>query len=513
VRQLLEPVGDLVIGAPTLPGTGIRSVREQARKARLIWWLSYLVVIGFGLVVGGLAWLSAPRFLSVAFAALTVTLVAWLIRPVLGLHLTTFFALVGDTVTVKWFPFNKNFSSRESIFYVADQITLSPLDLVLGFALVTVVLRRLADPTRRLVTGPMFKPFLLFAGICAFSFLMGVGRGGDLRVAIFEVRPLFYLPIMYLIVINICDTPERYRRLLYTAMAAVFVQTLLSIQYYTTLSTTEKDELEALTEHGSTIAMNALFVLAISALLLKRCSGLMRLGLVVLAAPVVWVYFISQRRAAFVSLATAVLLLLVVLFWRQRGTFWRFAPILIIGTVGYVGAFWNNTGSVGFPAQAVKSVIAPGSLSAEDQSSDLYRVVENFNLHFTIHSNPVLGLGFGQRFYQPVRLPDISFFEFYEFMPHNSILWIWINTGFAGFVTMFYLLGRSVMIGARRLRIVPDGRDAAALTTAVLFIVMYAVYAYVDIAWDARNMVLLGAMIAMATHIIRPVAATADTEP
>lgn len=475
------------------------SVGEQLRRARARWWVSYIVVLGVGIVVGGLAWMTTPRFLSLGIATLMVTVAAWMIRPLLGLHLTVFFALVGDQVTVAWFPFNKNLSSRESILYVADQISLSPLDLVLCVATAVVALRVLASPDRRLVLGPLFVPLLVFSFICVASFVRGVGSGGDLRIAIFEARPMFYMPLVYFAAVNLCERAGQYRRLVYTAIAAVFVQSLLSIQYYMTLSTAERDELEALGEHGSTLGMNLLFVLAVGALVFHRCSARMRMALVALSAPVIWVYLVSQRRAAFVGLGAAIVLLLMVLFWRQRRTFWRFGPILIVLAVGYLGAFWNSTGTAGFPAQAVKSVVAPGQLSEADQSSDLYRVVENFDLNYTIRSQPVLGLGFGQKFLQPVRLPDISFYEFYEYIPHNSILWIWINTGFAGFVTVFYLLGRSIMHGARRVRVMADGRDVAVVMAAVTYIVMYSVYAYVDIAWDARNMVLLGLTMAIAT--------------
>ena len=42
-----------------------------------------------------------------------------------------FLAVVGDTVTISWFPFNKNLSSHESIMFIADGIALSPLELTL----------------------------------------------------------------------------------------------------------------------------------------------------------------------------------------------------------------------------------------------------------------------------------------------------------------------------------------------------------------------------------------------
>ena len=44
---------------------------------------------------------------------------------------------------------------------------------------------------------------------------------------------------------------------------------------------------------------------------------------------------------------------------------------------------------------------------------------------------------------------------------------------------------------------VPFGYDAALLLISVLFVVMYALFAYVDIAWDAESMVFLGIALAL----------------
>ncbi len=92
--------------------------------------------------------------------------------------------------------------------------------------------------------------------------------------------------------------------------------------------------------------------------------------------------------------------------------------------------------------QAVKTVIAPGQLSLEDQSSDLYRQIEAYDIWYTIRSNELFGVGFGQQFLRPWQLPDISFFVFWEYMPHNSILWIWMKMGIGGFMAMLYLIAR-----------------------------------------------------------------------
>ena len=50
-----------------------------------------------------------------------------------------------------------------------------------------------------------------------------------------------------------------------------------------------------------------------------------------------------------------------------------------------VGAFWNSTSSAGFPAQAVKSVVAP---SSERDQADQYRAIENLDVVFTVKASP-----------------------------------------------------------------------------------------------------------------------------
>ena len=143
-------------------------------------------------------------------------------------------------------------------------------------------------------------------------------------------------------------------------------------------------------------------------------------------------------------------MVLGLLLWKvNRRALCRFGPIFLLLVVGYVGAFWHSQGTIGFPAQALKAVIAPGQVSQTDQSSDLYRVVENFDISSTIHAKPLTGIGFGQKFYRPAPLPDISFFPFYQYIPHNSILWIWMKMGIGGFVTMLFLFGSAIRQGTR----------------------------------------------------------------
>ncbi|MCZ7672774.1 MAG: O-antigen ligase family protein [Chloroflexi bacterium] len=135
-------------------------------------------------------------------------------------------------------------------------------------------------------------------------------------------------------------------------------------------------------------------------------------------------YVATQRRAAFLTLVIALSLLAIILYKENRLAFWLIMPPLALMGILYIGAFWNNTGAIGMPAQAVKGFIAPDQASEANRGSDIYRILENFNSGYTIHARPLTGVGFGQKFYMAVQLPDISFFEFWEYITHNSIMWI-----------------------------------------------------------------------------------------
>ena len=316
-----------------------------------------------------------------------------------------------------------------------------------------------------------------------------------------RARPLLYLPFLYLLIVSVCRTFTDYRRVYYAAILGIVVQSLISIKYLIELPAASRESLDSLNEHGSSIGMNLVFAMAILSLVYKGISWRLRLGLSA-SAPVLWVYLTAQRRAAVVGLVTALIVFTIILFWRQRRTFWKVVPIGAIIVVGYVGAFWTNESSAGFPAQAVKSVIAPNSMSAEDQSSDEYRKTENFDLSYTISSSPIMGLGFGHPFLRPVPLPDISTFEFNAYLPHNSLLWIWIKVGFAGFVTVLYVLARSLSLGARRIRDAAPALDLLLASNAAMFVVMYAVYIFVDVAWEARNVTLLALSMGLCTSYL-----------
>lgn len=473
-----------------------RTVHAQIVKDRHRWWGVFTIMIGFALLTGLIASRTAPQPFSIAFVVLAFACAAAFLRPTIGVYLIVFLTLIGDIATTPWWPFTKNMSSRESIFYVADSISINPLEVLLGVTTLAWLSRRLEDPVWRFKRGVLFWPVVTFGGFVFLGLARGISSGGDRNIALFEARPLVYLPLVYILVTNLLTTRAQYRRLVVMALVAVSIQSIFSLLYYRGLDRYAQENLESLSEHSATIHMNAMFVFLLAVYLFK-CSASLRWLATICVIPVFYAFALSQRRAAMVALFIGIVVLCVVLFFRRRRAFWFFVPTMIVLGAGYVVATWNAGGAVGLPAQAVKTVLFPDQLGADDASSDLYRQIEAFNLWFTIQQNKLAGVGFGQKFLQPLTLPDISFFEFWEYLPHNAVLWIWLKTGFFGFVSMLFLFARAVQHGARSVLSVRLPEHAAVVSVGLSYVLMFLVFAYVDIAWDVRSTVFLAVSFAL----------------
>ena len=219
--------------------------------------------------------------------------------------------------------------------------------------------------------------------------------------------------------------------------------------------------LESLSEHSATVHMNALFVFTLAVWTLK-CRAWLRWVMLALCVPVVYAYLLSQRRAAMVALFVGIIVLLVVLFYCRRRVFWFFSVTMSVLGSGFVLATWNATGALGLPATAVKTVLFPDQLqrgrSRAPTSTGRSRRSTCGSRSSRARSPASASV---RSSCMPLPLPDISFFEFWEYLPHNSVLWIWLKMGFLGFVAMLFLFARAVQLGARSALVVRTQEQVA----------------------------------------------------
>ena len=211
--------------------------------------------------------------------------------------------------------------------------------------------------------------------------------------------------LVFILVVNECTERTHLRAALWSVLLGVVVQSALTVENFSRLTHSQRADVDSLTEHPSVVGQVLLMVTFFCLFLFARQVLLARLAVLLGMLPTVYVFAVAERRAGVAILVAGGGLLATSLFWHRRRVFWVLIPMVLIILSGYVGAFWNSTGSAGFPAQTIKTIIAPGSAATDDVNSDLYRMAETYNLVYTIRSTPLLGLGFGQPFFRPISLP------------------------------------------------------------------------------------------------------------
>jgi hypothetical protein len=130
--------------------------------------------------------------------------------------------------------------------------------------------------------------------------------------------------------------------------------------------------------------------------------------------------------------------------------------------------------------------------------------MENINIERTIARSPLLGLGFGQRYFFWIEEPtlDASGFTYWRYITHNAIYWVWIKLGVVGFVLFWYLIGSALLLGCVVFRRLRDGELRAFTIMAVGLIAMQMIFSYADLGLtSSKNMayfgVLLGALASL----------------
>lgn len=479
----------------------IANVHSQRQRAKLYWRVWYLLLLSMTAATAFFMLYIKPIPVPIGAIVACAILGAIAYQPRYGLYLILLAALVGDAMLLPWYPFVKNFSSPESLLYLHDSLIFSPLEfslvLVLFFWLGKAAMRRKLS----FYTGVLFWPALLFTLFLSFGVVYGLGTGGDPTIALWEVRPIFYLIFMLVLVSNLLEKPEDLSRMIWSSMIALGIEGMVGSFYYFVVLQMNLTGVDRITEHSAAIHMNTLFVLVLAGWIYKASSA-KRFLLPLLMPAVLITYLATQRRAAFVSLGLALVLMAFMLYRENRRLFWRIVPIAAVLGVIYIGIFWNSNSALGLPAQALKSIVAPEQNSS-DALSNLYREIENDNVSFTISMAPLTGVGFGNKFYIIRPMPDISFFIWWEYIVHNSIFWIWMKTGAFGFLSMLFLIGFSIMTGVRTVSYVTDGDQKAMLLMATLYLAMHFLYAYVDMSWDNQSMIYVGAMLGVINYLDR----------
>ncbi len=495
------------------------SVASQRRRKRITF------VIAYGLLV----WLIYISFrLSLVYGAphaagtvVLFTMIALaLTRPTVALGAIVPLTIIGDPRAMPWWPVDKNLSSGESLLFTGEGLTIKPLEIMLFIVLLVVIVNQMVGRTRARPTQddldgadpeerPGLDPFLIAVLVLGFAVIGGVvwglSRGGNVVAALLEAVAMVYIPMIFIAARMLFTTVAHYRRVLIAIVIAIMIESIHALWVLPRLRLDYSEGTSPLA-HTAALQINMLFLALVATIVLRRkAAGAIAL-LTIASAPTLGIYIIAQRRSAIVAMLLGVLLLGVILHQVDRRRFKILAPIVIVAGVLYTGAFWNADGGVGIGAQTIRNIVAPDSKSYSDANSDLYRDIETFNLQVTIRSSPILGLGYGQDFLQPIPLPRIANFIFATISPHNAVLGLWFKAGLAGVLSYIFLISAGLAQGLRSILDVHDPRDRVVLFVFVANLPMTLVITFVEIAFDAPTTSVLGLSLALAATAPRLVA-------
>ncbi|MCA9925603.1 MAG: O-antigen ligase family protein [Anaerolineales bacterium] len=480
-----------------------RTAVFQERRSQVVWLGWFVFIIGLtGLI--GLFMLRAglpPHPSTIAWVIYLAGIALIFKNPRFGVYLIMCFGLMGDGTLSYWFPFVKNFSSSESLLYLHDALIISPMELYLALTYMAWLGRMAMQHNWQFFQGDLFWPMLVFTGFVIFGLVYGLGTGGNVNIALWEARPILYLPAMFILISNLFTKREHFSHLMWFIIFALFVEGWFGVRFYIVEIKMDLSQVESITEHSAAMHMNTYFALMLAVWLYKGSSPTKRLLLPLMVAPVALTYIATQRRSSFLTIGVAVALMFIILLKENKQAFWLIVPPATVLGLLYVAAFWNSSSAIAMPVSAIKSVVAEDESNAADQASNAYRLIENLNSDYTIHAEPITGVGFGNKFYIVYPMPDISFFEWWEYITHNSIIWFWMKTGTGGFMSMIYLVALTVAVGARAVWRLPGGDINAITLTAVLYIIMHFIYAYVDMSWDTQSMIYVGTMIGIINRV------------
>jgi len=395
------------------------------------------------------------------------------------------------------------------VFIEPLPIKVRPLDLVILGVFIA------ASARKKVLQVPAMRNALLLAvGTTIVAFAWGLARGGDSRAASWQVYLILSCILFAFTVGTVFRTPADYVTLAKWLMAAAVYRAVFCWVSHFTWGRTSLGEGGAyLTTHDDTIGWVVCILVLIVNTVSKKPSLLVLLRNFVLGVLILGAIQYNNRRLAWVSLGMA---LIVSYFLFPPGRAKRVvnrvlmvaSPLLLL----YVVVGWGRGNTIFMPLRSLSTI------STQEDASTLARNAENLGLIATGNAFGFgLGSGWGRPYICLTHKYDISNFELWQYVPHNSILGLLAFTGVIGFIGFWTAIPTAVFLNARVARLARDPLARNVALVAAAQIVVCANQLYGDMGlFFFKPMYVLGISYAIALRLPRatdlwtpqPVAAT-----
>lgn len=389
-------------------------------------------------------------------------------------------------------------------------LSFSLCEILLVVSLLILALRVLADRGPRLIRGALGLPVLLYLGAVLMGEAHGLASGGDQTLSLWEIQSQVYLVVAYFLAVNTLRTLSDVGQ----ALGIVLFGTALrgvqgTYRYFFEIH--GKVAVESMFPHDQSY----FFVFYLVALIIfgyfgypVRSARTARIWkrVLLLFAPFVSIALLeNNRRASYIALGICIVL--AIAFAAIAHPLIRTRKRALVGLV-ILAAIWfpyyqvykNKTGTIAQAAHAVNSISNP---DPRDASSNNYRIAESKNLLYTLTTSPIIGYGYGKHFYIVYPMVDISSgYIFWNLIPHNSILWVFMRTGFVGYGLFWLMIGAVLAQAAARARRLRDTRLRGMAVFMALLTIADIVLGYVDLQWsDGRTLIVIGVAFAILSRL------------
>jgi len=340
-----------------------------------------------------------------------------------------------------------------------------PIGFLILFIFLVLICHNLAKRERALQGGKLLLPFLSFLLCVAYGVVYGLATHGDFKIIILEIRPFWYLFVSYLLAYNLVKHKNHIRFFFWIVIVCAGLRTIQGLYIFLVVLHSHS-ALHEILPHEESFFFVAIILLIVLFKIYYRYRPQLYTALLILPFLVI-VLIVNQRRADYVALLVGIGVAWIVTIQNKPRARKKLIAVLLVCTILctiYIVAFSHASGKLAEPARAVMSIIRPDP-SDPSYSSNLYRVTENFDLKYTVLRgsalSPLIGFGFGKAFLQPIPLPNLGAAnpglggQPTNFIPHNTILWVWMRLGAIGYFAFWYLLGAIIVRGciiARQLR-------------------------------------------------------------
>jgi hypothetical protein len=374
----------------------------------------------------------------------------------------------------------------------------TPIKLRLFDLLMILVIFLSKGPKKPGPVVPMRSALYLILGTTVFTMIRGVATGGDFRFASWQTYLILSMVLTAFAVASACRTPAHYVMLgKWLIAASVYRAAMCWISYFTWAKALVGESGAFMTAHVDTIPwVTSILILIVNMFdkisLLKRLRNLSGILLFLGALQ------FNSRRLAWVSLIMGFVVAYSLLpKGRMKRRVNRIGLILSPVILAYVGIGWGRPEKIFLPLESLSSV------STKPDASTLARNAENLGLLATAHyNNSLFGTGWGHPYIYLTLKYDISGFELWRYVPHNSILGLLAFSGVLGFAGFWLAIPTSVFLNARVARLSPDpvARTVCLIGAAQLIVCCNQLYGDMGI-FTPGSMYVIAVSYAIAMRI------------